>query len=88
MTRGRIASAWAIAGALTVIGLVVFIAGLMTPVTFGWFAYQPLANATFAPGGAGVFLSPTTVIGLGVLILGLVTLAFLTGWLAGANRRS
>lgn len=72
--------AWAAASILTVAGIVVLVAGLFTPVTFGWFAYQPLADATFAPAGNGVFLSRVTIVGLIVLTIGLLALAFLAGW--------
>jgi hypothetical protein len=64
----------------------VLILGLLTPVTYGWFAYQPLAEATFTPGGTDVVLSRVTIIGSLVLTMGLLTLAFLAGWRAGAKR--
>ena len=79
--------AWAIAGALAVVSGVVVIVGLLTPVSFGWFAYQPLANAAFAPSGSGVFLSRVTIVGFVILTIGMVALAFLAGVRAGANRR-
>jgi len=65
-------------------GAAMLIAGLLTPVAFGWFVYQPLAHATFAPAGAGVFLSRTTIVGMVVLAFGLIALALLAGWRAGA----
>ena len=37
-------------------GSIIAIAGFLTPqgaAAFGWFAYQPLANATFSPGAGG-----------------------------------
>ncbi|KJL45056.1 MULTISPECIES: hypothetical protein [Microbacterium] len=88
MARRRALLAWGVAVALAVAGAVILIAGLLTPVAFGWFAYQPLAHATFAPASAGVFLSPTTIVGMVVLAFGLVALAFLAGRRAGAKRRS
>jgi heme/copper-type cytochrome/quinol oxidase subunit 1 len=78
--------AWATAGILVLIGLVVLTVGLLTPVTFGWFAYQPLAAATFTPGADGVFFSRVTIIGCVILTIGLVAVAFLAGWRAGAKR--
>jgi hypothetical protein len=48
-------------------------------VTFGWFAYQPASDATFVPDGGGVFLSHTTIIGLVVLTIGFLSVAFLAG---------
>lgn len=71
--------AWTIAGIVIAAGAVVLIAGLLTPVTFGWFAYQPLADATFGPGGSGVFLSRITIIGWVILTIGLLAVAFLVG---------
>ena len=59
-------------------GAVVLVVGLLTPVTFGWFAYQPLADATFVP-GAGVFLSGVTIIGWVIMTIGLLAVAFLAG---------
>ncbi|MGC5221494.1 hypothetical protein ACPW96_02720 [Micromonospora sp. DT81.3] len=84
----RSAAAWVTAGILTVTGVVALVAGLSTPVTFSWFAYQPLADATFTPEGSGVFLSRITIAGLIALNIGLIALAFLVGWRAGARRRA
>ena len=86
MESRRTAVGWAIAGILVVTGVVVLVVGLLTPVTFGWFSYQPLADATFTPGGSGVFLSRATIIGSIVLMIGLLALAFLVGWRAGVKR--
>lgn len=80
--------AWAIAGALAVVGAIVAVIGLLTPVSFGWFAYQPLANAAFAPDASGVFLSRVTIVGFVILAIGMVAVAFLAGVRAGASRRS
>lgn len=80
--------AWIIAGALVVAGLVVVIVGVLTPVSFGWFAYQPLAAATFTPGASGFFLSRTTFVGWLVLTAGLLFLAYLLGRRAGSARRA
>lgn len=77
-----------IAGAFVIVGFIVAIGGLLTPVSFGWFAYQPLASAVFAPGGSGVFLSRVTIAGFVILTLGLLALAFLVGVRAGAKQRS
>ena len=70
--------AWTVAGIVIAAGAVVLIVGLLTPVTFGWFAYQPLADAMFVP-GAGVFLSRTTIVGWVTLTIGLLAVAFLAG---------
>lgn len=78
--------AWAVANGVVGIGAVVLVIGLLTPVTFGWFAYQPLSDATFVPDGGGVFLSPTTIVGLVVLTIGSLTVAFLAGRRAERGR--
>jgi hypothetical protein len=82
----RAAAAWAVAGVLVLTGVAVLIVGLLTPVTYGWFAYQPFADATFTPGGSEVVLSRITIIGAVVLTVGLLALAFLAGWRVGAKR--
>ena len=77
---------WVGAAALVAGGVITILIGLSTPMgiaTFGWFAYQPLADATFAPGGAAVVLSRVTIAGWAILAVGLVALAFLAGWTVG-----
>ena len=76
------------AGVVVAVGVIVVILGLLIPVAFGWFAYQPLARATFAPAGSGVFVSRITIVGCVVSGLGLVGLAFLAGWRSRGSRRS
>ncbi|WP_442576887.1 hypothetical protein ACSBPH_07110 [Microbacterium sp. F51-2R] len=84
----RRSAAWIIAGALVATGVVVVIVGVLTPVAFGWFAYQPLAAATFAPATSGLFLSRTTIIGWLVLTIGLLIVAYLLGRRAGSAKRA
>lgn len=79
--------AWTAAGIVIAAGAVVVIAGLLTPVTFGWFAYQPLADATFVP-RAGVFLSRITIFGWVILTIGLLAVAFLAGRRTARGRRN
>ncbi|KAF2415408.1 hypothetical protein [Microbacterium sp. B35-30] len=81
--------AWVGAAALVAAGAITIVTGLFTPigiVSFGWFAYQPLADATFVPGGSAVVLSRVTVAGWVIFAVGLVALAFLVGRVSG--RRS
>ena len=81
---------WVAAGAILAAGAVMIVIGLFTPVgsaSFGWFAYQPLADATFVPGGSAVVLSRIAVVGWIVFAVGLVTLAFLAGRIAGRRSR-
>ena len=80
---------WVVAAVLIAAGISMIVIGLSTPMgiaSFGWFAYQPLANATFVPGGSAIVLSPVAVSGWVIFTVGLITLAFLAGRVAG--RRS
>lgn len=70
---------------LVVAGVVLLILGAPTDTSasFGWFAYQPLAMQRFEP-PAGISLSLTSLTGLLVTALGVVTIGFLTGrWIGG-----
>lgn len=81
---------WVGAGVIVATGAVMIAVGLFTPMgaaSFGWFAYQPLADATFVPGGTAVILSRVAVVGWIVFAAGLVTLAFLAGRVAGRRSR-
>lgn len=85
----RAALLWAGAALVAVAGATTIAIGLFTPMgvaSFGWFAYQPLANATFTPGGSVVVLSRVTIAGWAIFTLGMFALAFLAGRVAG--RRS
>lgn len=78
--------AWTLAAVLVGAGLVMTIVGVLTPVSFGWFAYQPESSATFSPEGNVVILTRTAVVGSVVLGLGLIALAFLAGLRRGERR--
>jgi len=81
---------WVGAGVIVAAGAVIIVIGLFTPMgtaSFGWFAYQPLADATFFPGGSAVVLSRITVAGWIIFAVGLVWLAFLAGRIAGRRSR-
>ena len=79
---GKELAGWVTAGVLLLAGVVAIVIGMTSQPfgSFGWFAYQPLANVAFAPGGDVVFVSRTTLIGFAALSLGLITLAFVAGW--------
>lgn len=69
------------------LGLAALVAGvviqLSTPVSFGWFAYAPLSEATFVAPGL------LTQFGVGPILTG-VGIALLAGWagfLLGRRRR-
>jgi len=82
--------AWLGAGVLVAAGAITITIGLITPMgppSFGWFAYQPLADATFVPSGSAVILSRVAVAGSVIFAIGLLALAFLAGRAAGRNSR-
>lgn len=81
---------WVVAALTAVAGAITLGVGLFTPLgvaSFGWFAYQPLADATFTPGGSAVILSRITVAGWIIFTFGLLGLAFLAGRSAGRSSR-
>lgn len=78
--------AWVAAILVVMAGLIVTAIGMATPVSFGWFAYQPLSGASFAFEDAGIFVSRMTVIGAVIAALGLMCIAFLAGVRAAASR--
>lgn len=80
--------AWVAAILIVAAGLVVAMIGMATPVSFGWFAYQPLSGASFAFEDAGIFVSRMTVIGAFAAGFGLMCIAFLAGVRAGGTRRA
>ncbi|MGO2931564.1 DUF4395 domain-containing protein [Microbacterium sp.] len=74
----------AITSALLLVAFVLSLVGLSAAqsATFGWFAYQPLADAAFVPGGAWAITQATIVQRLldgGFLALLLIALLFLWG---------
>jgi heme/copper-type cytochrome/quinol oxidase subunit 1 len=77
---GKELAGWMTAGLLVLAGAVAIVIGASTPASFGWFAYQPLADVAFTPGGDFVFVSRVTIFGFVALSLGLITLAFVGGW--------
>lgn len=79
--------AWAVAGVVIAVGVIMLTVGLATPVAFGWFAYQPLAGEVFTPGNGGVFVSRIAIIGWVILTIGLIAAAFLTGWHVARRRQ-
>ncbi|WP_245413269.1 hypothetical protein [Arthrobacter celericrescens] len=71
--------------AVVIAGVVTALAGKSQPVSFGWFAYAPLANETFSPPGIA-FLGPMTQAGLVTVVVGLLVLAFWAGHRLGKRR--
>lgn len=88
--RGEIVG-WVVSAVALIAGFVLILIGIATPVSvssFGWFAYQPLANAAFVPGIGGMAIAPVTAIGFTLFTVGLVGVAFLAGIRVGARGRS
>ncbi|GAA2003466.1 hypothetical protein [Microbacterium ulmi] len=69
---------------VAVVGLGVIAVDLTTPATFGWFAYQPLAHASFVPGA----VSTTALVWSLVTGAALLGIGFAIGWLVGARGSS
>lgn len=70
---------WVLGVGLTLVGLAMATVGLLTPVSFGWFAYQPLAAEGLSQIDNAVIISHSTAAGFLLLGIGLVILAFLLG---------
>ncbi|PYI68226.1 hypothetical protein CVV68_07875 [Arthrobacter livingstonensis] len=52
---------------------------------FGWFAYAPLSGEAYVP-SAVLFLGPRTYAGFASLVVGLLALAFWSGYRTGSAR--
>jgi hypothetical protein len=70
---------WVIGAVIAAVGLTMATIGLLTPVSFGWFAYQPLADASFGWIENAVIVTRGAAAGLLLLGIGLVILAFQFG---------
>ncbi|WP_026555672.1 hypothetical protein [Arthrobacter sp. 35W] len=74
---------------LAAVALVVFGVGMaligQQQASFGWFAYAPLSDQTFSSDGL-LFLSGETQIGVVVAVIGLLMLAFWSGFRTGRRR--
>ena len=80
----RLALVFEIVGALmVVVGGVLFFTA--PPVSFGWFAYAPLSETSFAPSMS--LMHPQAIGGGVTAVVGLALLAVAVGWLWG-NRSS
>lgn len=67
---------------VALVGAIAMLAAAPAEVsTFGWSAYQPLADATFAPGT--IVVTMMTVVGGLLLAVGLVGLAGVIGFVWG-----
>ncbi|UIK89097.1 hypothetical protein [Arthrobacter polaris] len=69
---------------VAVIAGIVLVAGAGGRAEFGWFAYAPLSNETFISDDL-VFLGPRIKAGLALMLLGLLLLAFWSGYRTGRS---
>jgi heme/copper-type cytochrome/quinol oxidase subunit 1 len=78
--RGSIV-VWGLLGAAVI--LVLWGAGLLllTPVSFGWFAYAPLSRESFS--SEIYLLTPERSAGAGLVILGMLIAVGVVGWVLG-----
>lgn len=84
-TRLRIALL--ISAILIVAGVVIVVVGSpSSTASFGWFAYQPLAGATYVPSGF-TLTTPLTSAALAMIVVGLIGLSGSVGFLLGRRAR-
>ena len=76
-----------LSGVLVVGGVVLVAVASQTPTTFGWFAYQPMSDSLFVPGGFVVLTQPA-VVGAVVTGAGVVGLSAATGFMFGRRVRA
>lgn len=76
-SKNSSAIALIIAGIIAVAGAIIVVLALLTPVSFGWFAYAPLSDAVFLP--SVIALPAWTLVGVVHFIAGLVTISYLIG---------
>lgn len=69
---------WIIGGALTAAGVVTLVVSQLTEPSFGWFGAQSGTDFAFVVGKTAMLPYATLIAG-GVLIAGLLVLAFLLG---------
>ncbi|WP_157487945.1 MULTISPECIES: hypothetical protein [unclassified Leifsonia] len=81
----RLWSAVGIAGGIVAVaGMIALLVPAPVP-TFGWAAYQPLAETVFLP---SPLLTPTTMWGVLALVVGLIVVAFSAGFIVGRRTGS
>lgn len=75
---------------LAVAGVVVLVVATVQatsePASFGWFAYAPLSDTTFVADGLHL-VSTTSLVGAGLLVVGLLALSAWFGYRLGTRGR-
>jgi len=56
-------------------------------MSFGWFAYAPLSQQTYFPGAGMIILAPGELWGMGMVVAGLIMLAFWSGYRTARRNR-
>lgn len=70
---------------VAIVGLVMFVIAITTPVSFGWFAYAEIPDEVLTS-SSFFLLTPTGAIGATLLAIGLIGIAFILGTIRGAKR--
>lgn len=76
-----------LSGVLVAGGVVLVAVSSQTPASFGWFAYQPMSDSLFVPGGFVVLTQPA-IVGVVVTGVGVVGLSAATGFMVGRRVRA
>lgn len=82
-TRDRIIGI--VSAIVAIVGLVMFVIAITTPVSFGWFASAEIPDEVLTS-SSFFLLTPTGAIGAILLAIGLIGIAFALGTVRGAKR--
>lgn len=82
-TRDRIIGI--VSAIMAIVGLVMFVIAITTPVSFGWFAYAEVPDEVLMS-SSFFLLTPMGAIGATLLAIGLIGIAFILGTIRGAKR--
>jgi hypothetical protein len=76
-----------LSGVLVAGGAVLVAVSSQPTVSFGWFAYQPMSDSLFVPGGFVVLTQPA-IVGAVFAVVGLIGLGAATGFALGRHSRA
>ena len=76
-----------LSGVLVASGAVLAAVSSQPTVSFGWFAYQPMSDSLFVPGGFVVLTQPA-IVGAVVTVVGLIGLGAAMGFALGRRSRA
>lgn len=86
-TRPALLVALILSSVLVSGGAVLLAVSSQATVSIGWFAYQPMSDSLFAPGGLVVLTQPA-IVGAVVTVVGLIGLGAATGFALGRRVRA